>query len=535
MQKTVRLLATSDIHGMMTDWDYLQNRKVTSGSIAGISSAVKEKRDDHTILIDAGDLAQGNCADLFTDEAVHPMIQCANQIGYDIWVPGNHDYDYGADKVCEFMASFRGKVLTGNVLDPEGSPIADAFTVIEKDGIRIGIIGMTTPVIAEADAVKDTGYLIKDPIEETKKSIIQLKGKADVLIAVCHMGTDHLISEKDTGVYELADACPELDVIIGAHDHKLINEYYGSDILIVENEADAKTMMEIILTFETDGGQWKLTGRKADAVWIRYYEPDQEIEELISEYDWQARDYGVSPVGSVFRPDDTVLCGPVLSGTGRSREDILNHQVEIRESAVYDHAASDLMSRAVLYYSGADISAFPCPPELPVPEQGYLTHNRLHAMDPFNNIASTVRMNGAQLKKYMEWCVAAYQTMNSETDPIQPDTDMQGHFIDLFGGVSYKINLAKPAGERIMDLAFHEKPVEPEDTFVVAAAGFRVNNQLLAEQGIFQGESLPVLVDNQVRGDIGSILDLMCDYIEEVNHGRIEYYCDCNWELVYEP
>ena len=93
----LQILATSDTHGKFDPWDYAANKADTSGSVAQQAAAIKELRTADTLVIDAGDTIQGNSAQLFLNDDVHPMVAAMNAIGYDIWVPGNHEYNYGLD------------------------------------------------------------------------------------------------------------------------------------------------------------------------------------------------------------------------------------------------------------------------------------------------------------------------------------------------------------------------------------------------------------------------------------------------------
>lgn len=102
--------------------------------------------------MDAGDTIQDNAADIFLgNDEVHPMVQAINALNYDVVVTGNHEYNYGKAVVKKTIADFNCKVLTGNVYDETGEPLADGYTILEKDGVRIAIIGMVTPNIAHWD------------------------------------------------------------------------------------------------------------------------------------------------------------------------------------------------------------------------------------------------------------------------------------------------------------------------------------------------------------------------------------------------
>ena len=532
---TVTLLATSDMHGMMVDWDYFFDEAVTAGSAARIASAVKQKRDANTIVIDAGDVVQGNSAQLFIEEPVHPMMECLNQIGYDIWVTGNHEYDYGPDTVRRLIGEFQGTTLSGNVYDPEGECIAGSWTVLEKDGVRIGFIGMTTPVIADTEVMKASGYRVSDPIEETKQAIAELEGKADILVGVFHMGRNHSISERDTSVYEVADACPELDVIIAAHEHKLVEQEERNGVLIVENPDRAKAMSEVTLTLEKSSDGWKLKDRTAASLSMSDYEPDPDILAQMADYDRRAKEDAETTIGYGFQLKEDVEFGPILSASGRSRETVFGEQLKAPKGYAADNAVVDIITRTMRFYSGADIAAItPSYQELPLLVKD-ITRCMVFRAVRYNNTIMVLQMTGAQLKKYMEFSAGWFQTMENDSDMIAKDETKKGRFYTVFQGLNYHINLAKPDGERITDLYFDGKPVQPDDVFTVAVTDFTASNDLLSESGLFKGEEKPTVVNSHVRPDLGGIQELVNDFIENTHHRKIELWCDENWEIVFEP
>ena len=111
--RAVRILATSDLHGKFMPWDYSMNRESSSGSAVQLATAIADWRTEHTLLVDAGDLIQGNFADLFVHGGVHPMVRAMNRMGYDVWVTGNHDYNYGMDVLRRTVQDLDATVLTG--------------------------------------------------------------------------------------------------------------------------------------------------------------------------------------------------------------------------------------------------------------------------------------------------------------------------------------------------------------------------------------------------------------------------------------
>ena len=96
--KMIRIIGTSDLHGKFVPWDYALNQESLSGSLAQLSTAIQEYRTENTLLMDAGDTIQDNSAEIFlSGDDVHPMVQAINALNYDVWVTGNHDYNYGME------------------------------------------------------------------------------------------------------------------------------------------------------------------------------------------------------------------------------------------------------------------------------------------------------------------------------------------------------------------------------------------------------------------------------------------------------
>ena len=143
--KSLRIIGTSDLHGKFMPWDYALNAANASGSMAQLASAIAQYRTDNTLLVDAGDTIQDNSADIFVGmDCMHPMVQAINALNYDVWVTGNHEYNYGMDVTKKTIADMKAKVLVGNVYDEDGKAIADGYTIVEMDGVRVAIIGMVT-------------------------------------------------------------------------------------------------------------------------------------------------------------------------------------------------------------------------------------------------------------------------------------------------------------------------------------------------------------------------------------------------------
>ena len=141
----LQILATSDTHGKFDPWDYAANKADASGSVAQQATAIKQCRTRNTLVVDAGDTIQANSAELFLNDDLHPMIAAMNAIGYDIWTTGNHEYNYGMDVLKKVMGQQKAKVLTGNVYAPDGTPLADGYTIIKKGTVKSVSLAWSPP------------------------------------------------------------------------------------------------------------------------------------------------------------------------------------------------------------------------------------------------------------------------------------------------------------------------------------------------------------------------------------------------------
>ncbi len=222
--KSLRIIATSDLHGKFVPWDYALNAESTSGSVAQLATAIAQYRTDSTLLVDAGDTIQDNSADIFVGaDDIHPMVQALNALNYDVWVTGNHEYNYGMDITKKTIADMKCKVLTGNVYDENGEAIADDCAIFDVDGVRVAVIGMVTPNITRWDSVNLAKCKVTDPLEETRGIIDAMQGRYDVLVGVYHMGIKNEYGVENSGVTDMLNACPEFDVMVSSHEHALID------------------------------------------------------------------------------------------------------------------------------------------------------------------------------------------------------------------------------------------------------------------------------------------------------------------------
>ena len=515
----LQILATSDTHGKFDPWDYAANKEDTSGSVAQQAAAIKQLRTPDTLVIDAGDTIQGNSYQLFLEDDIHPMVAAMNAIGYDIWVPGNHEYNYGMDVIQKVMAQQKAQVLTGNVYAPDGTPLANSYTILKKRDVRIGLIGMVTPNITRWDAVNLTGWTVTNPVDECRKVIDQIKDQVDVLIGVMHMDTENEYGVYGSGVTDLANACPEFDVIIAAHGHKEIPGEEINGVLVIENKNAGATMSDIHLQLhrKLDGG-WKVASRSSESIQIKDYQADPELVALLAPYDERAKADAVIPIGEL------------VGGNMAPDNEIEN----IPSPMVQDTALLDFINEVQLYYTGAQVSATAMTSMTGQMREGTIRKCDLTSIYTYENTLYKLQMNGAQLRDYMEWSAAFYKTWQPGDLTIAFDPDTRYYLYDAFAGVNYEIDISQEPGNRIRNLTWPDgTPVADTDSFAIAVNNYRATTQLLIAADIFApGEAMPQLLEMDVRGDLGGIRELLGEYIQTVKGGVIQPHVDNNWKLV---
>lgn len=515
----LQILATSDTHGKFDPWDYAANKEDTTGSVAQQATAIKQLRTADTLVIDAGDTIQGNSSQLFLEDDVHPMVAAMNAIGYDVWVTGNHEYNYGMDTLQKIMAEQNAKVLTGNVYAPDGTPLADGYTIVRKKDLKIGLIGMVTPNITRWDAVNLTGWTVTNPVDECRKIIDQIKDQVDVLIGVMHMDTENEYGVYGSGVTDLANACPEFDVIIAAHGHKEIPGEEINGVLVIENKNAGATMSEIHLHLQRqwDGG-WKVASRTSESLQIAEYEADPELVALLAPYDERAKADAVIPIGE-------------LRGGNMAPD---NEVENIPSPMVQDTALLDFINEVQLYYTGAQVSATAMTSMTGQMREGTIRKCDLTSIYTYENTLYKLQMNGAQLRDYMEWSAAFFKTWQPGDLTIAFDPSTRYYLYDAFEGVNYEIDISQEPGNRILNLTWPDgTPVADTDVFTIAVNNYRATTQLLIAADIFApGEPLPQMLEMDVRGDLGGIRELLGEYIQTVKGGVIEPKVNNNWKIL---
>lgn len=519
LQMDLQILATSDTHGRFLPWDYAANKADTSGSVAQQAAAIAQRRTPSTIVVDAGDTIQGNSAELFLQDEMHPMSAGMNAIGYDVWVTGNHEFNFGMDTLKRVIAQQKAKVLVGNVYAPDGTPLADGYTILNKQGVKVGVIGMVTPNITRWDSKNLEGWTVTNPVDECRKLTKQLRGQVDVLLGVMHMDPESEYGVYGSGARDLAEACPEFDVIVAAHGHRSVPGEMINGVLVVENSGNASTLSEIHLQLKRkwDGG-WSIDQRTSEIVSMKDLPADAALSQQLAGYDARAK------------ADAETLIGELRGGNMAPENDVVN----IPQPMVQDTALLDFINEVQMYYTGAKVSATALTSMTSQMKEGPIRKCDTASIYTYQNTLYKLEMNGAQLRSFMEWSAGFFKTWVPGDLTVAFDPSTRYYLYDAFEGVNYEIDVSQEPGGRIRNLTWPDgSPVQDEEVFTVAVNNYRATTQLLIAADIFApGEPLPKLLEIDVRGDLGGIRELLGEYIRTVKGGVIQPKVNNNWKLV---
>ena len=341
----ITILGTSDLHGRIYPYEYAIGAEVPASGFAKVATVVKKVRQEepNTILVDCGDTIQDNMAELFNDAPLHPMVKAMNMIGYDTWTLGNHEFNFGMDLTNRSIKGFKGTVLGGNIYNKDGKRFAEPYKIIEKNGVKIGIIGITNPNIPRYEAsypdhFKDLTFT--DPVAETRKIVDELKGKVDVMIGVMHLGEFTEFSKTD-GVTPVIEAVPELTAVVAGHAHTDIPGKMIGSTLVVEPKAYGAKVSRINLSLTKKDGKWTVTDKTSENIDTKDVQADQVMLDAFKAEHQKALGEGNMVIGK--------MNGNML--------DQLEVAPGIPTAKVKDTPLIDFINEVQMHYTGADVSA----------------------------------------------------------------------------------------------------------------------------------------------------------------------------------
>ncbi|MDQ3518686.1 MAG: 5'-nucleotidase C-terminal domain-containing protein [Gemmatimonadota bacterium] len=506
--------ATTDQHGRLRGWDYYLGAPDARHSLARVATIVDSLRvaePGRVVLVDAGDLLQGNpltyVAARMEPNAAHPVIAAMNAMGYDAAAIGNHEFNYGIPALKAAIAQAKFPFLAANVYRADGTRAYPASRMFKRAGVTVAIVGATTPGSAVWDRDKVQGKLqFRDIVTEVRAAVKDVRARgADVVIVTVHSGLNEPASYDTVATrlpsenvsVRLAREVDGIDLINYGHSHRQMADTTIGTTMLMQAKNWAENVAVAHLRLERAGSRWRVTSRRGELI---------------------------STVGRAESP-------AVLTATQRAHEatiayvteEIGNTPVAWRADSarVMDVALTDFIlevQRRTANAQLASTAAFSLDASL---DAGPITVAEVARLYPYENTLKAIRISGKQLKEYLEFSARYFGTFGTSDEAV--NQKVPGYNFDIVSGATYTLDVSMPVGSRVTHLQVANRPVAPSDTFSLALNNYRQSGG----GGYAMLAGAPVVYDGTVE-----IRQLLIDEVRRRGTIKPDDYYSSNWNLV---
>ena len=512
------ILETSDLHGRLFSYDYAIDQVDSSAGLTKAATIIKEERakNKNLILADNGDTVQDNNAELFNSMPVHPMIQGLNELKYDFWTLGNHEFNFEKEFLLKNIKGFKGQVLSANIIKEDGKPLVNPYVIKTIDGVRVAFVGMTPPHIPMWEASTPDhfqGMTFIDPEDAVKNTLKEIDGKYDVLIGLFHLGRDD--EKGGNGVHKLAEKFPQFDIIFGGHEHAVYVEERNG-VTIIEPGSYGSNVAKGEITYDTVTKEKIVTAKNIPT---KDVVEDPELKQKFAYVDEKSKAYSNEVVGEVtetFIKNVDFITGEKNVTTMPTAQLMETPVLELINEVQQYYAKSDVSS-AALFNFGSNL------------EKGPFKRKDVAFIYKYSNTLMGVNITGENLLKYMEWSVNYYNQLMADDLTISFDENVRGYNYDMFYGVNYKVDITKPQGKRIIDPKIGGKAVQKDKVYKLAINNYRFGTLLtlgLIKETDKYYDSYDELQDG------GRVRDLIIKYITEQKNGKVTPKLENNWKII---
>lgn len=450
---TLKLMETTDVHGNFFSYDFV-NTGMLPGGWSRVLTYVNSQRDslgsDACVLLECGDILQGQPCVYYTNfmdtTGLHLASDMMNFMGYDAASFGNHDIEAGHPVYDRWVADCRFPVLGANILsESTQKPYALPYCILEREGVKVAVLGMLTPAIPMwLPQSLWSGLYFEDMVAAARQWVpyIREKEKPDVLVGLFHTGLKGggLNGFNENAAEEIALTVPGLDVLFFGHDHRrhceeVTNRESGEKVWLLNAGGGATHVAEAVLTLTLDNGE--VTDKEIDGrlVSVENCEPDsafmahyrkqwQEVEAFVNER-----------IGALARPIESFDYF-----FGRSDMADLLHQMQ------FEQVKADISMVTPLTYNE-------------VIPAGDIYVKDIFKLYRFENRIDVFNLTGREVKGALERAYSLWtNTMTSPQDHalnVREEEDGQvrlaeaTYFFLSAAGISYEVDLTRPAGDKI--------------------------------------------------------------------------------------
>lgn len=521
----VRILATTDLHTNLVNYDYYQDKPVETLGLAKTALLIDEakKENPNVVIVDNGDTIQGtplgtykSIVDPIEKGEEHPMYVALNALGYDIGTLGNHEFNYGLDYLGKVIETANMPIVNANVLDAKTNDFVfkpyEILTKTFKDTegrdaqLKIGITGIVPPQIMLWDKANLEGkVIVRDAVDAVKDMIPVLrKAGADLVVVLSHSGIGDDVyeyGEENVG-YQIA-SLPGLDAVVTGHSHAefpsgngsgFYEKYKGVDgvegkingtpVTMAGKYGDHLGIIDLKTVYKD--GKWSVESSKGQIRKIdtKSKNADQKIIDLAKEAHEGTIDYVRKQVGTTTAPITSYFA---LVKDDPSVQIVNNAQIWYakQELAGTPEGNLPILSAAAPFKAGTrnDPTAYTSIPAGPI------AIKNVADLYLYDNVTAIIKITGAQLKEWLEMSAGQFNTIDPKKTEVQDlvNTQYRTYNFDVIDGVTYRIDvtqpnkydrdgkLVNPDANRIVKLEYQGKSVDPNQEFIVVSNNYRAN------------------------------------------------------------
>jgi 2',3'-cyclic-nucleotide 2'-phosphodiesterase (5'-nucleotidase family) len=423
----ITILHTNDVHSRVS---FSANDGM---GYEKLSTIVKEMRakNPNTLVMDAGDAFHGQT--ISTLNKGESIVQIMNTVGYDLMTVGNHDFNYGQDRLLELAKMADFDIISSNIFKANYSTFLPSYVIKEFDGVKVGIFGLATPDTTFTTHPNNViGLNFFDPVIVARLMVATLKDKTDIIVCLAHLGLD---SSGDYSSEKVAMYVNGIDVIVDGHSHTSLPEGRLVNNTLIVQAGDYIKNVGVVELKLTNGVLTKtakhITKAEAEAM-----ESDQVIVDLVAK----------------VKADNMVITSEVI-GTTTVRLDGDRGLVRTGETNL-----GNLITDAMLYETGAQIAFTNGGGIRASIEVGEITVGDVITVLPFGNYVVTKELTGAQIWAALE--------LGMDTYPAE-----KGSFPHI-AGMKVVFDPAKAAGERVVSVTVGGESIVLDKLYTVATNDF---------------------------------------------------------------
>jgi 2',3'-cyclic-nucleotide 2'-phosphodiesterase/3'-nucleotidase len=471
--QTIHIVYTTDVHGALFPHDYITGQE-KNNSLAHVYSWLENLRDtaENTILLDGGDILQGTPVVYYYNYAdttsINIVPRVFNFMQYDAMTVGNHDIETGHNVYDKVRKQLVTTMLSANIIRTDnGEPYFEPYTIINRAGKRIAILGLTTPYIPHwLPEYFWKGMEFEDMITSARKWVKRIKEteNPDAIVGLFHSGFDYRYANQNENTYKnenasllVAQQVEGFDVILIGHDHKLYNENVttpsGREIPILDCGTDARHLGHTTLTFDKEG-KVKATTK---LISLANTAPSKKYLNKFRAQMYAANAYSHKIVGKVTA-------------------DIVANECLFGNSVFVD-----MVHISMLRHTGADIS-FSAPLQLnTIIKKGELSVGNMFSLYKYENTLNIIELTGKEVKEYLEYSYDLWIDNPTETGHLlkldKRNRTVNKHYnFDSAAGITYTVNPFKKKGERIEISSMSDgTPFDTNKRYKVAINSYRCN------------------------------------------------------------